>query len=420
MSAQSLSALPYRNHDKSGGRMFADNDIFYFSNDWNSDNRTSSHHIAEQLSKYNRVFYLETAGLRAPRANARDIKRIFLKLLRGIQGTRRVNDRFYLLTLLQVPLHRFGPVRRLNRFLLGYTLRRVCKKHQVIQPVMWLISPHNFPVLGQLNELMTVYYCVDDFSSFPGVEREAIQLLDKRLAERADIVFAVAETVWKQKKALNENCHFSPHGVDFDHFIKATDPHLPIPEEMLNLKKPVIGYIGVVEEWIDLDLIEFMAKERPTWSFALIGRIAVDVSPLASLPNVYLFGPRPYAKLPGYAKAFDVAIIPYKLNSQTINANPKKLREYLASGKAVVSVRTPEVERFKEVVEIAESSSEFLEKIEGCLKSEGRTAVEKRLRAVRNMGWEKHFEKLSVELERVIENKKDTEVKRDQASGVRQ
>src|SRR3546814_7181189 len=107
-------------------------------------------------------------------------------------------------------------------------------------------------------------------------------------------------------------------------------------------RQPVVGYLGSCHEMIYLPLIEWRATQRPYGTFLLVGHAAVDVSRLERLPNVVLAGAQPYASLPRWARAYDVAIIPYRMTRQVANANPLKLREYLATGKPVVSARSEE------------------------------------------------------------------------------
>ena len=135
----------------------------------------------------------------------------------------------------------------------------------------------------------------------------------------------------------------------------------------LNLPRPIVGFFGLIEQWIDLDLIDEIAVRRPQWSIVLIGRMAVPGHPVCNRPNVHLLGKRPYDELPAYGKAFDAAIIPYHLTQQVLHANPIKLREYLAMGKPVVSVSTPEIDKYADVVEIARSREDFIAKLDGVL-----------------------------------------------------
>ena len=150
----------------------------------------------------------------------------------------------------------------------------------------------------------------------------------------------------------------------------------------------MIGFIGSVHEWIDLELIAWLARERPSWTFLLVGHAAADVSELRSLANVHLVGAQPYPTLPQWAKAFDAAIIPYRLNRQVANANPLKLREYLATGKPVVSVHNPEIAKFAQWVRIAEGREQFLRELEQALAQDSPQAAAERIAAVANQTWD--------------------------------
>ena len=118
----------------------------------------------------------------------------------------------------------------------------------------------------------------------------------------------------------------------------------------------------------------------------------LDVGELHALSNVHFVGAQPYAELPNWAKAFDVAIIPYKLNRQVINANPLKLREYLATGKPVVSVRNAEIEKFADVVRIADDGPAFLAAIEAALADGSAAASARRMAAVADQSWDRRVD----------------------------
>ena len=217
----------------------------------------------------------------------------------------------------------------------------------------------------------------------------AIATRDADLTRCADLVFVAPPSLLEAKRALNPNTLYSPHGVDVDLFRRAADPATEVAAGARGLASPVIGYFGSLHEWIDFDLIEWLARQRPAWTFLLVGHAAVDVSRLAVLPNVRMPGAQPYASLPTWAKAFDVAIIPYRRNRQTENANPLKLREYLATGKPVVSVRNPEIEKFAAWVEIADDRGTFLAAIERALGSDSPDSRISRITAVADQTWDR-------------------------------
>jgi glycosyltransferase involved in cell wall biosynthesis len=120
----------------------------------------------------------------------------------------------------------------------------------------------------------------------------------------------------------------------------------------------------------------------------MIGRLAVDAGRLRALRNVVFVGPKPYRSLPSWVKAFDVAIIPYRLTRQVVNSAPLKLREYLATGKPVVAVPAPEIERFAGLVRVARGPEQFINEIEAALIHDTEADRTRRIEATSTMGWD--------------------------------
>lgn len=340
--------------------------ILYFGNDWAAENRTSSHHVARWLARRHNVIYVECPGLRAPKGNGRDLGKLVTKLRLFASGPRPQPEGLEVQTLLQVPLHGHALVRAANHHLITTTLRWLLRRVRREAPgdlVTWFVVPHLASIAGTLGEKLSVYYCIDDYAALPDVDPVAVRAMDDELTRKADLVFVAAQSLLDGKRSMNPNVFISPHGVDFDHFVRAQDPALAIPEEMQELGRggrPVIGFFGLIERWIDLDLVAWLADQRPQWSFAMVGRLAIPGADAPRRPNLTYLGRRPYEALPAYGKAFDAAIIPYKLTQQVLHANPIKLREYLAMGKPIVSVSTPEIDRFASFVRIAHAREAFL------------------------------------------------------------
>jgi len=226
--------------------------------------------------------------------------------------------------------------------------------------------------------------------------------MDEEMTRKSDVVFVSSETLLESKLRLNPETHVSPHGVDVDHFARAQDESLPVPAEMTGMPHPIVGFFGLIERWIDLDLIGFLAEQRPNRTFVLIGRLACPADHLINRSNVHFLGKRAYEDLPVYGKQFDAAIIPYRLVPQVYHANPLKLREYLAMGKPIVSVRTPEIEKYADVVEIADSHEEFLKKLDTLLSQpDSPTEISRRMRRVSSMSWDARL----TELYKIVETR---------------
>jgi glycosyltransferase involved in cell wall biosynthesis len=349
--------------------------ILYFGNDWSGENRTSSHHVARWLAARYRVIYVECPGLRAPKGTGRDLRKVVAKIRLGLSAPRPQPEGLSVLTLLQIPLHRFGWVRRLNRALMLHTLRRTLARLGVRAPVTWFVVPHLAGVVGQLGERLSVYYCIDDYASLPDVDAPAVRAMDEELTRRAGLVFVASETLLASKRRLNPETYLSPHGVDFAHFVRAQDPDLAVPDDVAALPRPVVGFFGLIERWIDLGLVDWLAGQRPEWTFLMIGRVAVPDAEVPRRANVVYLGRRPYEELPAYGKAFSAALIPYYLTPQVLHANPIKLREYLAMGKPIVSVSTPEIEKFRAHVRIGQTREEMLAHLDAAVGT-GLTPVE--------------------------------------------
>jgi glycosyltransferase involved in cell wall biosynthesis len=362
--------------------------IVYFGNDWSAENRTSSHHIAERLSERTRVLYVESPGLRAPKANGRDVKKLCRKLLSAVRRPRRVGTRLWQMSVPQIPFRRLPLVRRVNVALGRLLVRRALNRLGFARTVSWFAVPHPGYLAHAFDEAAVVYYCIDDYAALPDVDARAVTEMDTHLTRRADQVFVASAPMLRAKRPVRPSTVLVPHGVDAALFRTASDPELPVAPGARDLGRPVIGFYGLIEEWIDLDLVADIAERRPRWTFLLIGRLAVDPGRLKALPNVVFAGPQPYRSLPNWAKAFDVAIIPYRLTRQVVHSAPLKLREYLATGKPIVAVPAPEIERFSGLVRVAQGPEHFLREIEDALANDCDADRARRMDATATMTWE--------------------------------
>jgi glycosyltransferase involved in cell wall biosynthesis len=212
--------------------------------------------------------------------------------------------------------------------------------------------------------------------------------MDDELTVAADIVFTCNQSLLEARRSLNANIHVSPHGVDTEVFARANSPDTQIPEEVKGMSRPIIGFWGLIDRWVDLSILEYIARARPDWTILLIGRVAVDVSVLKRMPNVVFAGTKPYSELPKWAKAIDVCILPFTRTSLMMQSSPLKLREYLAAGKPTVAVPLPESKLLGEVVQTAEDGPEFVRVIEEALAANSPELVELRQKSVEGNTWD--------------------------------
>ncbi len=374
--------------------MIEGHDIICFSNDWDSD-PLSKKHIMQRLARKNRVLWINSIGNRKPTASAHDVRRIAKKLREFSKGPIRVDDRIHVFSPLAIPFHGSAMARCINRKALQWTLRRVCRKLGFHNPVTWTFEPASAEVAGYLGESTLIYHCVDEFSEFTGTDKAALLELERRLIEKSNCVIVSSDRLLTNKRRYNANTHLVTHGVDVEHFRKACDARTTIPEEMKEQKGPVIGFFGLIADWVDLDLIRFLADSRPGWNIVLLGKCVTDPRILDGVPNIHMLGPKPYPLLPNYARAFDVGILPFAVNDLTLAANPLKLREYLAAGLPVVSAAIPEAEKLAHVLRIGRNKLDFLEQIQAIVDS-GKTGPQMSIsRQMDGESWDEKVEQLS-------------------------
>jgi glycosyltransferase involved in cell wall biosynthesis len=263
-------------------------------------------------------------------------------------------------------------------------------------PLLWYYSPMEAAwSLGEFPGRAVVYDCMDELSQFRGAPPELIEN-EKRLLKAADIVFTGGYELWTKKSAQHSNCHFFGCGVEYDHFAKAQNDMTAIPEDVRDLKRPIIGWFGVVDERVDYDLLRKAAEMRPDWSFVLVGPVVkVDPASLPQADNIHWLGGRDYKVLPNYCRAFDVCMMAFALNEATEFINPTKALEYLATGKPVVSTPVKDVVRqYSDTVLIASTPEDFVACIERALDHPDTDMIRRGIEKARDAGWERTVERM--------------------------
>src|SRR5437870_1029757 len=368
--------------------------IICISQDWQGD-PTSKTHIMRVLAKKNRVLWVNSIGMRRPTASRADLKLMITKLRRNLAGCKEVEPNLFVMDPLVIPLPGVALADWLNAKILATSLRRLCRRLGFERPLLWTFRPHVSRLVGRLQERLVIYHCVDEYSAYFGVPREAFIRMEQDLIRRAHIVFTSAEKLYEERRSLNQHTYYIPHGVDLSHFAGALDPSTEVPADMRGLPHPVIGFFGLLADWVDLDLVRMVAAARPDWSVVLIGKATTDLRTLRGLANVHHLGQKPYSTLPSYCRGFDVGIIPFRKNDLTLRANPLKLREYLAAGLPVVSTPLPEVERYNGLVDLADGAEAFIAAIETAVGQRADAMARQRVEAMRAEGWEARVAEMS-------------------------
>ena len=304
---------------------------------------TSKHHVMHVLAERNNVLWINYHASRTPTASCSDLRHMTQKLRQVAGGLVCPRPNLHVLTPLVIPLPTSGWARHLNRWLLIAQIRRALKRLPRDPVQVWSFTPDIAYALGQFREEKVVYYCVDDFAEFSGYDKGQVLRDEADLCRRADLVVTTSQALQDDKAPLNPNTVLVTHGVDYEHFARAVTGDLPMPTDMKAIPHPMLGFFGLIRDWVDVDLVAEVCRRHPDWHVVMIGDSTVDLAAYRGLPNLHFLGRKPYADLPAYCRCFDVGLIPFKVNELTRAVNPIKLREYIAAGLPVVSTPMPEV-----------------------------------------------------------------------------
>jgi len=252
-------------------------------------------------------------------------------------------------------------------------LREMLEEHEVADYVLWYYTPMAIPFTGELEPLAVVYDCMDELSLFRGAPRELVDRESKLLAA-ADLVFTGGQSLYEAKRERHPRVYAFPSSIEAEHFRQARGV-CPEPADQRDLPRPRLGYFGVIDERLDLDLIAAVAEARPDWQIVMVGPVVkIDPESLPRRANLHYLGMKGYADLPSYLAGWDVALMPFALNESTRFISPTKTPEYLAGGRPVVSTPVRDVVRpygEERLVEIADGPEEFVAAVERVLSGGG-------------------------------------------------
>ncbi len=234
---------------------------------------------------------------------------------------------------------------------------------------VWFYTPMALPLATELAPRGVVYDCMDELTLFKHAPRQLVQR-ENALFKMADLVFTGGRSLYNAKRNRHPDVHCFPSSVDAKHFSKAQEHSL-----LAGMARPRLGYCGVIDERIDLELIAGLAQRHPDWQIVMVGPVVkIDPAMLPQRPNIHWLGQQSYDDLPGLISGWDVCLLPFALNEATRFISPTKTLEYMACGRPSVSTSIRDVmEPYGHLVAIADTVDEYVTACEAIL---GRTPQE--------------------------------------------
>ena len=368
-------------------------DIIYFSNTLWHSLRQRPQQIALALSKKNRVLFVEPATnifslIKSNKNNNNffHIKNTNLFILKAIPTLPFKNYFSFLNKYYQNKVYR--------------TVKKIIKNLEFSDMINWLTFPSHAPLIGKFNEKFLIYECMDEYVEFEKTyKRSLLNRYEEEIIDNADLIIVTSDALLESKKRHSKKIFLSTNAAEVEYFEKVVNGNFEKLRIFSN-ENPVIGYIGIIQQKLDYELIENLIKNNPFWNFLFIGPIRTDISQIEKYNNVKFTNYIPYSELLPYLKTIDIAIVPFSINKMTENINPIKIYEFIAAGKPVVSTPFPEAKKFTRFVNIASGYKEFTIAISKELKENSNEKISLRLAFVKKHNWQ---ERANVLEEKIIE-----------------
>ncbi len=267
-----------------------------------------------------------------------------------------------------------GPVRRRRAWWIdAYRSARLARLARLAigrigiqNAVAVLHHPFGINLLRHIPHRGLVFDAMDNFSKIPHFARthKALTVIYKDIVEQAGVVLAVSPSLRASLFESHPDTRIVRNGVDIARF-SVRDASCPVSLGRTDNEK-TIGFVGTLSERVNADLLEAVARLRPTYHFVLFGPIVNRrmFARLMKLTNVSFNGDIHYALVPSLIHQFDICMLPMHVGTLENDGDSIKLYEYIAAGKPVVSTQVAMIDRLKPYVPVGSTAVEFAEIID--------------------------------------------------------
>lgn len=361
-----------------------------FSDDWGV-HPSSSQHLFRRIALNHNILWVNTIGMRNPRLTWSDFNKIIRKIKKmfgSLWSTPKEcaeNSLLHVRQPFMLPFSSIPLVRKFNRYSVAWSIRQSKSLLDINNAILVSTVPNACDYVEILDNSKVIYYCVDDFIQWPGINHKVIREMENQLLERSEVLIATSHKLYHKLRKTGKPTHLLTHGVDvrlFSHDALAEHPCLT------NIPKPRVGYFGLIDERSDQSLIATISSSMKDYSFVMAGPIAADFSYLKACSNIYFTGSVKYAELPSLIKGLDILFIPYLVNDFTDSISPLKLKEYLVTGKPVITTPLAEAKIFAQYLVIANSLEEWRIALIDSLNQNHQLKFESIMKVMRSESWE--------------------------------
>ena len=340
-------------------------DFLVFSDDW-GEHPSSCQHIFRHIAKDHRVLWVNTIGMRNPTLTWADARKVVIKVSKMFGRRRKTatSEEPKNITICQplmFPGTRSRAVRAFNTKSVTRKVTAMLRALEMESPIIITTVPNTAEYPDLLKNQKLIYYCVDDFSLWPGLESETVREMEDRLIEQSDSIIAVSESLYRRLSTFGKPTYLLTHGVDLEMFSRSAESELP---KYKDIPKPRVGFFGLIDGRMNWDLVVPLARKMPETSFVFAGPVDATAGVLPRVENIYFLGPVPYDELPKFIAGVEALILPYRTGELAETLSPLKLKEYMATGLPVVASSISQARSLRGLISVLDTTSEWKSEIE--------------------------------------------------------
>ncbi len=369
--------------------------VIFGARDWNNDWITQHRYAASLANSGNRVLYIENTGVRS--FKIKDFPRVIERIknwFKSNRGFRKINNNLVVYSPIIIPLPYSDIAKFINTFFFSRIIRYWLNKNRFNNIIFttFLATPLINDFIENTSHVLKIYYSSDDHEM--ASQNKKFISSEERIINSSNIIFVTSQRLFEKFKYKNKNIFKIPSGVELDKFLEFDDKK--VPEDIKNISKPIVGFIGGLNNKLDTDLILSSANKLKKYSFVMIGDAENEiVNKLSTEKNIFFLGKKKHSELVNYINKFDCGIMPYKLNKFTQAIYPAKLNELLAVGKPIVSTKIYEINFYNKenqnIVDVANSNNEFCDLIKENIENDNEKKVNLRKLISKKNSWDSRY-----------------------------
>lgn len=375
--------------------------VYLAQGPWN-DLWRPQHQLMSVFARSNKVLYVERRHFLRPTAKAlssgelgwNDLPRPSLE---------HIADNLYIHRYpIWAPITGAFPLKALTHAISRGSLRRSMRALGMSDPIVWYSLPGMLDMIDDLPARLRIYHAIDEYTSYSRQTEDSKRLVaqrEQKLMAAVDAVIVVSQKLYDSKAPHNPHTYLVPNAVNYASYQTAlNDPELP--PELASIPEPRVGYIGLIGDKLDYDILLGLARQNPQWSLVFLGTVRLSQhqrvwQTLIDLPNVYHLDAVDVLRVPYYVKGFQVGLMPNLQNLFAENCSPLKLYDYLAAGIPVASIDMPHARPFASHIHLAPTPADFEQAVRDALADTGRQRCQERRRIAAQETWESRAQKLS-------------------------